>query len=96
MKANLTVGLKDLTGKDVINDNGEKFLLNKFLANHIISQKAEDNAMQCYELAMKLHAAKDEIEIAESEKEIIKKVCKTSGITVLISAQILSIINNAK
>lgn len=96
MKVNLTVGLKDLAGKEIVDVNGEKMLLNKQLANIIVSEEAKENALQKFELAMKLSAADGEIEITESEKEIIKRVCESGKLTVLFSAQILQIINNAK
>lgn len=96
MKANLTVGLKDLTGKEIVDANGEKILLNKFIANQIVSEEAKENVMQRFELAMKLNVAEGEIEIKGSEKEIIKKVCESGRMTVLIAAQVMSIINNAK
>jgi len=57
MKANLTVGLKDLTGKEIVDANGEKILLNKFIANQIVSEEAKENVMQRFELAMKLNVA---------------------------------------
>jgi hypothetical protein len=96
MKANLTIGLKDLTGNEVVNERGEKILLNKFVAGQIVSEEAKENILQRWELANKLNNADGEIEITDSEKEIIKKVCEGGRMTILIAAQILSIINNAK
>lgn len=96
MKMNLTVGLKDLAGNEVKDASGASILLNKFVANQIVSEEAKENVMQRFELAMKLNVADGEIEITESEKEIIKKVCEGGRMTILIAAQILSIINNAK
>lgn len=96
MKVNLTIGLKDLSGKEITDAAGEKILLNKFIANQIISEEAKENILQRYELAMKLNVADGEIEIQDSEKEIIKKVCENGRMSVLIAAQVLSTINNAK
>lgn len=96
MKANLTIGLKDLTGNEVVNERGEKILLNKFVAGQIVSEEAKENILQRWELANKLNNADGEIEITDSEKEIIKKVCEGGRMTILIAAQILIIINNAK
>lgn len=95
MKVNLTVGLKDLAGKEVIN-GGERIILSKFVANLIVSDEAKENILQRWELANKLNVADGEVEITESEKEIIKKVCESGRMTILFAAQILSIINNAK
>jgi hypothetical protein len=96
MKVNLTVGLKDLAGKEIVDNNGTAIMLNKFVANQIVSEEAKENVLQRFELAMKLNVAEGEVEITESEKEIIKKVCEAGRMTILIAAQILSIINNAK
>lgn len=96
MKVNLTVGLKDLMGKEIVDNNGAPIMLNKFVANQIVSEEAKENVLQRFELAMKLNVAEGEIEITDSEKEIIKKVCEAGRMTILIAAQILSIINNAK
>lgn len=96
MKVNLAVYLKDLAGNDVIDARGEKIMLSKFLANGIISEEAKDKPMEKFELADKLYNASGEVDIKESEKETIKKFCESGKITVLIAAQILVIINNAK
>lgn len=96
MKVNLTIGVKDLAGKEVKDGANAPILLNKYLANHIINEEAKENIMQRFELAMKINSANGEVEIAESEKEIIKKTCESGRMTILFAAQILSIINNAK
>lgn len=95
MKMNLTVGLKDLNGKEIVSPNGEQVLLNKQLANLIIAEEAKENVLQRFELAMKLNVADGEIEITESEKEIIKRICESGKMTVLFAAQILQIVNNS-
>lgn len=97
MKVNLCVALKNLAGKDVENQNGEIIILSKFVAEIIASDEADKgNILQKSELADKLYNATGEIEIAESEKEIIKKVCEGGRMRVLSAAQTLKIINNAK
>lgn len=96
MKMNLAVGLKDLSGKEIVDGSNNPILLSKQLANIIISEEAKDNPAQKYELATRLYNAETEMEITESEKEIIKSVCNSGRLTVLFAAQILNIVNNAK
>jgi hypothetical protein len=96
MKVNLTVGLKDLAGKEIKDAQGNAILLNKQLANLIVAEEAKENVLQRFELAMKLNVAEGEVEITESEKQIIKAICEGGKMTILFAAQILSIINNAK
>lgn len=97
MKVNLCVALKNLAGQDVVDQGKEKVMLNKFVAEAIALEEAKDgNVLQKSELADKLYNATGEIEIAESEKEIIKKTCEGGRMTVLLAAQILKIVNNAK
>lgn len=96
MKVNLAVGLKDLNGVDIKDVKGENILINKQVANILVSEEAKENVLQRFELAMKLNVAKGEIEITESEKEIIKKICESGRMTILMAGQILPIINNAK
>ena len=96
MKMNLTVGLCDLNGKEIVAPNGEKLLLSKQIANLLVTEEAKENVLQRFELAMKLNVAEGEIEITDSEKEIIKKLCEGGKMTILIAAQILKIVNNAK
>ena len=96
MKANLAVGLKDLSGKEIKDAQGNGILLSKQLANLIVAEEAKENVLQRFELAMKLNIAEGEIEITESEKQIIKFICEAGKMTILFAAQILSIINNAK
>lgn len=96
MKMNLTVSLKDLAGKEVVDIKGTVIMLNKLVANQIVNEEARENILQRFELAMKLNVAEGEIEITDSEKEIIKKVCEGGRMTILSAAQTLSIINNAK
>ena len=96
MKVNLAVYLKDLAGNDVLDHKGEKIMLSKFLANGIIGEEAKDKPMERFELADKLYNADGEIDIKESEKEVIKKFCESGKVTVLVAEQILIIVNNAK
>lgn len=96
MKVNLTVGLKDLAGEEIRDAEGNAILLNKQLANLIVSAEAKENVLQRFELAMKLNVAEGEIEITESEKQIIKSICEDGRMTILMAAQILGVINNAK
>lgn len=96
MKMNLAVGLCDLNGKEIVAPNGEKLLLSKQIANLLVAEEAKENVLQRFELAMKLNVAEGEIEITDSEKEIIKKLCEGGKMTILLSAQILKIVNNAK
>lgn len=96
MKMNLTVGLRDLEGNEIKDIQGKAILLNKQLANLIVSDEAKENVLQRFELAMKLNVANGEIEVTDSEKEIIKRICENGKMTILVAAQILSIINNAK
>lgn len=96
MKMNLAVGLKDLNGTEIKDAQGKAILLNKQLANLIVSEEAKENVLQRFELAMKLNVAEGEIEVTDSEKEIIKKVCEGGKMTVLFAAQIMQIINNVK
>lgn len=96
MKVNLTVGLKDLNGTEVVNERGEKIILSKFVANQIMMGEARDEVLARWDIANRLNVAEGEIEIGENDKKIIKEVCEGGRMTVLIAAQILTIINNAK
>lgn len=96
MKVNLTIGLKDLMGNEIKDAQGASILLNKQLANLIVAEEAKENILQRFELAMKLNFADGEVEITESEKQIIKGICESGKMTILFAAQILGIINNAK
>lgn len=89
--------LKGLDGKELKTGN-EIVLIDKSLANLIANDIARDNTtMQKYELATKLFNANNtEIEISESEKEIIRSTASSGNISVLLAAQILNVINNAK
>jgi hypothetical protein len=89
--------LKGLDGKELKNNN-EPLYIGKSLANVIANETSKDNtSMQKYELAIKLFNANDfEIEISESEKEIIKSAVNSGSMSILIAAQILTAINNAK
>ena len=96
MKANLTIGLKDLNGNEVRNERGEVIILSKLLANQIMMSEAQDEVMAKWDLANKLNNASGEIELGENEKQIIKKACESGRMTILAAGPILSIINNAK
>lgn len=96
MKVNLTVGLKDLMGKEIVDNNGAPIMLNKFVANQIMMEKADNDVMARWDLANRLNAADGEMEIGENEKSIIKKTCEGGNMTILVAGQILKIVNNAK
>ena len=96
MKVNLTVGLKDLMGKEIVDNSGAPIMLNKFVANQIMMGEARDEVLARWDIANRLNVAEGEIEIGENDKKIIKEACESGKMTVLVAAQILSIINNAK
>lgn len=83
-------------GNEIKDAQGASILLSKQLANLIVAEEAKENVLQRFELAMKLNVADGEVEITESEKQIIKGVCESGKMTILFAAQVLSIINNAK
>jgi hypothetical protein len=49
--------------------------------------------MEKYELCHKLYTAESEVEIKDSEKEYIKAACEGQGMTIMVAAQILKLIN---
>lgn len=95
MKVNLTKPASGLNGKP-LKDHGDVIMMNRFLANTISLMDSIGDPLQKYELAVKLYDASNDIEIAESEKIIIKHVCESGKMPIIIAAQILNIINNAK
>ena len=87
--------LKGLDGNDV--KNGSEYVYNdKTIAQIIATDAAKDNVLQRYELATKLYNANgNEVEITESEKEIIKQTINSGTLSILLAAQALSAMNNA-
>ena len=92
-KVNFNVPLKRLNGESIL-EAGKEIMIGEFLANGLVNQKATDKAMQTFELATKIYKAKGEIELAQSEKDIILRYLENSEtlISVLAAAQILSIV----
>lgn len=87
--------LTTLNGKIVRDEKDEGVFLSALLANAIVTGEAKENTLQKFELAFKLNPAKDDvIEITDSEKEIIKKVCEEGRLNILVAGQILKVVNN--
>lgn len=95
MKMNLTKAVLGLNGEPLI-ERGMVVMINEVVANTLVTQDAGDNPMFHYELARKLYEAKGEIDISESEKMLIRKLCENGRLIVLIAAQVLMILNNTK
>lgn len=95
-KVNLTIALTDLQGNAIKNNKGENILLNKEVATLLVMKEAKENILQRFELAQKLNSAKGEVEISDSEIELIKGALNGGGVTVLCAAQVLQAIANAK
>lgn len=95
-KVNLTIALTDLQGKEIKNNKGESILLNKEVATLLVMKEAKENILQRFELAQKLNKATGEVEVSDSEIELIKGALNGGGVTVLLAAQILQAIANAK
>lgn len=95
-KVNLTIALTDLQGKEIKNNKGENLLLNKEVATLLVMKEAKENIRQRYELAQKLNNATGEVEISGSEIDLINESLKSGGVTVLLAAQVLQAIANAK
>lgn len=92
MKINLTQSFKDLKGEPLKDGNGSPIIMGQYVADFILAEEAKDSPMHSYELATKLFNASSPIEITESEKVIITRVCKR--MRVVFAAQILLVINN--
>lgn len=95
-KVNLTIALTDLGGKEIKNNKGEDILLNKEVATLLVMKEAKENILQRFELAQKLNKATGEVEVSDSEIELIKGALNGGGVTVLLAAQVLQAIANAK
>ena len=96
-KVNMAITLTDLRGKEVKSQQGKKVFINETVADLLASKEAKDNTvLQRFELAQKLSNAAGDIEISDSEIELIKEVILDGRITVLLAARILQIINNIK
>lgn len=87
--------VKDLSGKDIVTETGEKVIIGKQVANMIVADSAKENILHRFEVAQKLaDETVGEIHLTDSEKEIIKEVCKSGRMTVLLSAQVLKILDS--
>jgi hypothetical protein len=95
MKMNFVKAALGLNGAP-LTERGAVVMINEVIANTLVTQDADNNPMFQYELARKLYDAKGEIEFSESEKMIIMKLCESGRLIVLIAAQVLMILNNAK
>lgn len=95
-KVDLAVALTDLQGNAIKNSKGENILLGKEVATLLVMKEAKENILQRFELAQKLNKAEGEVEITDSEIELIKSALNGGGVTVLCAAQVLQAIANAK
>lgn len=92
MKINLTQSFKDLKGEPLKDGNGNPIIMGQYIADCILLEEAKDSPMHKYELATKLFNASSPIDITESERVIITKVCERMRVG--FAAQILLVINN--
>jgi hypothetical protein len=92
-KINFNQPFVGLDGKPVVDEKNQPLMMGKFLANIIARSEAKDKAMEKYELCHKLYIAEGEVEIKDSEKEYIKAACEGQGMTIMVAAQILKLIN---
>jgi hypothetical protein len=89
--------LNGLDGKELKGANNEPIKIYQNLANVIANERTRENIEQRYKLALKIFKSNgEEFDLTESEKEIIEQSVRSGSTTVLLSAQILNIINNAK
>lgn len=95
-KVDLAVALTDLQGNAIKNSKGDNILLGKEVATLLVMKEAKENILQRFELAQKLNKAEGEVEISDSEIELIKGALNGGGVTVLCAAQVLQAIANAK
>lgn len=92
-KVNFNVTLKGLDGNELLGEDRQPIILGKFLANIIARQEAKESPMEKYELCHKLFTSEKEVELKDSEKLYIKNAVESGGMTVLVAAQILKLIN---
>lgn len=92
-KINFSQPFVGLNGEPITDERNQPLIMGKFLANLIARSEAKDKPMERYELCHKLYTAEGEVEIKDSEKEYIKSACEGQGMTVIVAAQILKLIN---
>lgn len=92
-KINFSQPFVGFDGKPIVDEKNQPLIIGKFLANQIARSEAKDKPMEKYELCQKLYTADGEVEIKDSEKEYIKSACEGQGMTIIVAAQILKLIN---
>ena len=92
-KINFNQPFVGFDGKPIVDEKNKPLIIGQFLANQIARSEATDKAMEKYELCHKLYTAEGEVEIRDSEREYIKTACENKGMTILVAAQILKLIN---
>lgn len=102
-KFNFAIKLKKLSGEDytekTLNPDGtikeeKPIIIGQSLAAYLSTEPAKDKALETYALIKKIYNAEREIEITLAEKKIIEDFCLSGRLTVLMSAQIMEILNS--
>lgn len=94
MKLATKVKLNDLDGKPL--KDGDKFYtVGKVLANILVTAESEEK-VKCFELALKANK-EEELTLDSSDKELIKNVVRTTKLfNILITGQLLIILQDLK
>ncbi len=94
-KINLTTSFKDLEGKDMLTDrkSKDKMMMNKIVANILSIAKATKDPVRQLDISLKIYNAKKEIELDDSDIDLIKKVIQESNLSSLIAGQIIKVLD---
>lgn len=94
MKKNFCVALKDLEGKDIVQD-GQPALIKHVVAQALLApmQDDKDGAIKVkkYHLAMKIYNAETEVEVSTEDLALLKKVAGET-LSVLAVGQLYQLI----
>ena len=96
MKIDLKQNLKDLSGKDIL-ENSKPIPLNEVLANNLVQAKKIEglDTLRSLDLSLELHKS-GVMDLTVAERDAVKEFIDKGGLNILVSGQILKIIKESE
>lgn len=95
-KVNFTQVVIGMDGKEIKDVKEQPIMLNETIGNTISTSKAENDAIRQMTIAHAIYNADGEIELEDSDFNMVKSILKKSTLTSLVVAQAMTIMKEAE
>lgn len=89
---NLAIPVKDIEGNSMLDEKGNQLLLSKIIGNALFRVEEKEDPIRLYDLAKKIYYSENEIDLNQSDCQLILDKVKSMNFTVVILAPLFQVL----